>query len=73
MHGTWIVIVSRLQGKPEFRDRKVMGRGPNPGEVFECRDADGKVVKARATNTHEDLPKGGTSLGTWTVWAEEIA
>jgi hypothetical protein len=72
MHGTWIVKVTRLNGKPHLRNTLVRGRAPAVGEVVECA-AKGETVRGKIVSVHHVSPKGQGNLGIWEIAAEEVA
>jgi hypothetical protein len=74
MQATWIVTVTRLDGKqrPPYEERKNLP--PNHGGVF-TGTADGEQVEVQITHIGKFTPpKVRTDfLGTWEVAAREIA
>ena len=71
MQATWMVTIAR-PGQPDVKCTLYKGRGPEIGAEVRSTIS-GKTVRARITHHHLDNPPNrGTSLGTWTVTAEEI-
>jgi hypothetical protein len=76
MQATWIVTITRLDGKQRepYEERK--GRAPNHGEIF-IGTADGEQVNVQIIHIHKGkdaTPKARTDfLGAWEVTAREIA
>jgi hypothetical protein len=76
MQATWVVTITRLDGKQRPPYEQTMGYPPAHGHIF-MATPDNEKVRVEIIHVHrgkDDLPKMRTDfLGTWEVTAREIA